>query len=134
MLGRLIVRAMLAIGLLGELMFISTTAQSLGCTSQDAPNTIASQYPNAPTGVLNGTTVIIPIPLSLARTLIPSNLNILEHAYRALMPTFESGMYPLVLQGLHDHDIQLLAYNITVPDFLVCIIPGCSRLLFGLFG
>jgi hypothetical protein len=87
------------------------------CQTRDQPNPIASLYPNNATGTLNGTVAIIPISLQLARSIIPSQYRILEHAYRALLPSFPEGMYPAVLQALHDHEVQAFGYHI--PDFSV---------------
>ncbi|KAF2657701.1 hypothetical protein K491DRAFT_315246 [Lophiostoma macrostomum CBS 122681] len=85
------------------------------CTTQDQSNPIASLYPGNATGTLNGTVAVVPIPLALARQLIPSQYGILEHAYRDLLPSFPRGMYPAVVQALHDHDVQAFGYKI--PDF-----------------
>ncbi|PSN75456.1 hypothetical protein BS50DRAFT_541496 [Corynespora cassiicola Philippines] len=85
------------------------------CTTNDEPNPIASMYPNNATGTLNGTIAVIPIPLKVARQLIPPQYGILEHAYRDLLPDFPRGMYPAVVQALHDHEVQAWGYKI--PDF-----------------
>ena len=85
----------------------------------DQPNPIATTYPNNATGVLNATLAILPIPLEVARRIIPAQYGILEASYRALMPDFPQGMYPLFLQAGHDHDIQLAALDLKVPDFSV---------------
>ncbi|KAF2472441.1 uncharacterized protein BDR25DRAFT_302628 [Lindgomyces ingoldianus] len=85
------------------------------CTSKDQPNPIASKYPGNATGTLNGTVAVIPISLELARQLIPPQYGILEHAYRALLPSFPKDMYPAVVQALHDHEVQAFGYKI--PDF-----------------
>ncbi|KAF2825466.1 hypothetical protein CC86DRAFT_43499 [Ophiobolus disseminans] len=85
------------------------------CQTHDQPNPIAALFPNNATGTLNGTVVIIPISLELARSIIPSQYRILEHAYRDLVPSFPEGMYPAVLQALHDHEVQAFGYKI--PDF-----------------
>ncbi|KAF1850240.1 uncharacterized protein K460DRAFT_270494 [Cucurbitaria berberidis CBS 394.84] len=85
------------------------------CQTQDQPNPIASLYPMNATGTLNGTIAVIPISLQLARKLIPKQYGILEHAYRDLLPSFPEGMYPAVLQALHDHEVQAFGYQI--PDF-----------------
>jgi hypothetical protein len=87
------------------------------CTTNDQPNPIAELYPGNCTGTLNGTTAVIPIPLELARQLIPAQYGILEHAYRALLPDFPKGMYPAVIQALHDHEVQAFSYKIA--DFTV---------------
>jgi len=87
------------------------------CQTYDQPNPIAALYPNNATGVLNGTVAVIPISLELARRIIPPQYRILEHAYRDLLPSFPEGMYPAVLQALHDHEVQAFGYKI--PDFSV---------------
>ncbi|KAF2439397.1 hypothetical protein P171DRAFT_457974 [Karstenula rhodostoma CBS 690.94] len=93
--------------------FETPQQMSLGvCTTVDQPNPIASIYPNNATGTLNGTVAIIPISLALARQLIPSQYGILEHAYRALLPDFPQGMYPAIVQALHDHEVQAFGYKI----------------------
>ncbi|KAB5575431.1 hypothetical protein GE09DRAFT_955372 [Coniochaeta sp. 2T2.1] len=91
--------------------------QPLTCITRDLPNPIASLFPNNATGVLNATLVVIPVPHSTARRLIPLQYGILEHAYRSLMPDFPEGMYPVLLQAAHDHDVQLKALGITIDDF-----------------
>ncbi|KAK3297425.1 uncharacterized protein B0H64DRAFT_372793 [Chaetomium fimeti] len=87
------------------------------CVTHDHDNPIAELFPNNATGVLNATLAIIPIPLETARSLIPPQYGILERAYRALLPSFPEGMYPVMVQAAHDHDIQFLAYGITLEDF-----------------
>jgi hypothetical protein len=96
------------------------------CQTQDSPNPIASLYPNNATGTLNGTVAIIPITLEQARSIIPPNYRILEHAYRALLPNFPAGMYPAVLQAVHDHDVQ--AFGFKIPDFSVRSSPYLIKL------
>jgi hypothetical protein len=91
------------------------------CPTHDQPNPIAHIYPNNATGVLNGTVSVLPIPLTLARQLIPPQYRILEHAYRALLPDFPADMYPAVLQAVHDHEVQAFGYKIA--DFSVRSIP-----------
>jgi hypothetical protein len=54
--------------------------------------------------------------------MIPSRYAILENAYRTLLPDFPADMYPVLMQAGLDHDIQLAAYNISVPDFQVSTI------------
>lgn len=97
------------------------------CSTHDQPNPIASMYPMNATGTLNGTVAVIPISLALARQLIPPQYGILEHAYRSLLPSFPEGMYPAIVQALHDHEVQAFGYKI--PDFsasllaIVLLIP-----------
>lgn len=85
------------------------------CQTHDAPNPIAHLYPTNATGTLNGTISILPIPLRLARALIPAHYRILTHAWSALLPQLPAATYPLVLQALHDHGVQ--AHGHTIPDF-----------------
>ncbi|KAL2132840.1 hypothetical protein VTI74DRAFT_3239 [Chaetomium olivicolor] len=95
----------------------SVVAQQGVCASHDHPNPLAELFPNNATGVLNATLAIIPISLEAARRLIPPQYRILERAYRALLPGFPEGMYPVMLQAAHDHDVQFRAYGITIDDF-----------------
>jgi len=99
-----------------------SAATRRNCATHDHHNTLADLFPNNATGVLNATLAIIPIPLATARRLIPAQYGILERAYRALLPNFPEGMYPVMLQAAHDHDVQLRAYGITIDDFSV---SGC---------
>lgn len=94
-------------------------APQADCVSQDSPNQHAQQYPNFAAGNLNGTTLIVPISLETARQVIPAEYGIVEKAYRELLPLFPEGMYPMMAQIVHDHDIQLAAYNASLPDFSV---------------
>ncbi|KAL2261015.1 hypothetical protein VTK26DRAFT_4810 [Humicola hyalothermophila] len=87
------------------------------CASHDHSNPLAELFPNNATGVLNATLVIIPVSLEIARRLIPPQYGILERAYRSLLPDFPEGMYPVMVQAAHDHDVQLRAYGITIQDF-----------------
>ncbi|KAK4223592.1 hypothetical protein QBC38DRAFT_372841 [Podospora fimiseda] len=95
----------------------TTTTTTSTCVSQTQPNPLAESFPNSATGVLNATLAIIPIPLDLARRLVPPQYGILENAYRSLLPNFPEGMYPVLIQAAHDHDVQFRAYGITIDDF-----------------
>ncbi|EIN06050.1 hypothetical protein PUNSTDRAFT_54339 [Punctularia strigosozonata HHB-11173 SS5] len=88
----------------------------LGCTTQSQPNPIFQQYLTTPTGTNNGTTVIIPIDLALARSIVPSQYPILTQAYQSLLPDFPQDKYPMYLHSILDHDIRELGINL-VPDF-----------------
>lgn len=85
------------------------------CETHDLPNPIAHLYPTNATGTLNGTLTLLPIPLSLARSLIPAQYRILTNAYRSLLPSLPPETYPALLQAVHDHDVQ--AYGYKIPDF-----------------
>ncbi|KAI0471549.1 hypothetical protein GGR56DRAFT_667513 [Xylariaceae sp. FL0804] len=96
------------------------------CISQDSANPVWATYPDAVTGTLNGTMLIIPIPLSLARALVPPRWGIAEAAYRALLPpSFPADAYPLLAQVVHDHDVRPPAAwgwgdddgSVRMPDF-----------------
>lgn len=94
------------------------------CTTLDQPNPIANIYPMNATGLLNVTLAIIPIPLDLARTLIPPQWPILTHVYEAFFASlgiseeiFPPDYYPLLVQAGLDHDIQMAAYQLSIPDF-----------------
>ncbi|POS78829.1 hypothetical protein DHEL01_v202788 [Diaporthe helianthi] len=97
-------------------VLLSISAQDT-CSTSSQPNPIAQQYPDLPTGTLNTTMAIVPIPLDTARGIIPQQYAILEGAYRALMPDFPAGMYPAFVTAALDHDIQLAALSIRIPDF-----------------
>lgn len=91
-----------------------------GCVTQDSANPHAEEYPDFVSGNLNGTTLIVPIPLSIARQVIPSQYGILEDAYRSLLPSsFPQDAYPMMAVGVHDHDIQFPAYGAHPSDFSV---------------
>ena len=115
------------------------TSQNI-CQTHDLPNPLAALFPSNATGVLNATLAIIPIPLSLARHLVPAGVSILEPAYRLLIPDFPEGMYPVLLQAAHDHDGQLKEYGIVLEDFSVCFlsffvffVPLCPNFFFFFF-
>lgn len=93
---------------------VATPEMSL-CQTHDLPNPIAHLYPGNATGTLNGTISVLPIPLSLARSLIPPQYTILTTAYLSLLPSFPADMYPALLQAVHDHEVQAFGYKI--PDF-----------------
>ena len=96
---------------------IKTASAQATCVSADQPNPLITVYPNNVTGTLNTTMLVVPIPLTTARNLIPNHYNILEKAYRELLPDFPHGMYPAFFQGGHDHDIHVQGFSI--PDFNV---------------
>lgn len=92
-----------------------TAPETPVCQTYDASNPIAHLFPGNATGTLNGTINLLPIPLTLARSLIPSQYNILTEAYRSLLPSFPADMYPAILQAVHDHEVQAFGY--LIPDF-----------------
>ena len=63
--------------------------------SQSSPNPIAAAYPQNVTGTLNGTVIVVPIPFSVARSVIPAQYNIITQAYKNLLPGFPEDSYPV---------------------------------------
>lgn len=102
----------------------AAVAASLTCTTESQPNPIAGQYPNDVTGTINGTTALIPIPYSVARSMIPSQYGILTKAYQSLIPNLPPNTFPAFLEAVLDHDVQMSGLGI--PDFQVC--PSTSVL------
>ncbi|KAB8346057.1 hypothetical protein FH972_023109 [Carpinus fangiana] len=88
----------------------------LSCQSQSQPNPIAKDYPDQATGTVNGTLAILPIPYSLARSIIPSKYGILRAQYEAVLPNLPKDTYPALLQTIHDHDVQSFSI-VHIPDF-----------------
>lgn len=99
------------------LLRISAVASQAVCVTESQANPIKDLYPNKVTGLLNATLAIAAIPLKTARCLVP--YNILESAYRSLLPDFPKGMYPVLVQAAYDHDINVEGFD--VPDFSVCL-------------
>lgn len=95
------------------------------CHSHTQPNPIASVHPNDATGVINGTTAIVPIPYDIARQIVPAQYAILKSAYHEIFPDLPSNIYPAVLEAVQDHDVQQL--GIGIPDFTVSISVDSSH-------
>ncbi|KAJ1329760.1 hypothetical protein MN608_06496 [Microdochium nivale] len=87
------------------------------CVTDSSKNPISQLWPNDISGNLNGTTMIVPIPLAEARRAIPQEYGILENAWREWLPDFPAGMYPMMAVAVHDHDLRFPAFNVTTPDF-----------------
>ncbi|TLD20596.1 hypothetical protein PspLS_08750 [Pyricularia sp. CBS 133598] len=87
------------------------------CVSVDSANPIGNIYPMNATGVLNATLAILPITMEAARRIIPAKYAILERPLRAALPDFPEGMYPVLLQAAHDHDVGLHGLGFKLPDF-----------------
>lgn len=119
---RLTAVGVLLSALLSAASFIPVARRQEGgdCISESSPNPHALEYPSFVSGNLNGTTLVVPIPLPTARRVIPAEYGILEHAYRAMLPpSFPADAYPMMAVGVHDHDIQFPLYDIRTPDFSV---------------
>ncbi|KAH8676804.1 hypothetical protein BGZ60DRAFT_403461 [Tricladium varicosporioides] len=87
--------------------FLAALLSITGVTSQSSPNPIRFVYPNNVTGTLNATVALVPIPFSLARSIIPAKYGILTKAYESLLPGFPKDKYPLLVKGNLDHDVGL---------------------------
>ncbi|KAI6084762.1 hypothetical protein F4821DRAFT_261659 [Hypoxylon rubiginosum] len=96
---------------------VARLSASADCQSLDTPNQHSQSYPDLITGNLNGTTLIVPISLEIAQEVIPDEYEIAEQAYRELLPSFPDGMYPMVAQIVHDHDIRVYSLNTSLADF-----------------
>ncbi|KKY21103.1 hypothetical protein UCDDS831_g04375 [Diplodia seriata] len=103
-----------AIFALATLCFGAASA-SLTCKSESQPNPIPKAGGTNPTGTINGTIAILPIPLEEARRIIGDNYTIQTGAYHSQLPTFPGNMYPALLQAVVDHDVQ--ANGVSIPDF-----------------
>ena len=87
------------------------------CQTRSQPNPIAQTYPDQTTGTVNGSVIVLPIPLSIARAAIPSQYPILTKQYQQWLPGLGEDMYPAMLNTLFDHDIQMASLGVHVPDF-----------------
>ncbi|WPH03011.1 Hypothetical protein R9X50_00588500 [Acrodontium crateriforme] len=107
---------------------VALSNATLLCKTQSQPNPIAADYPNDPTGTVNGTIAILPIPYSIARSIIPSEYPILTRAISSILPHLPADEYPAFLQLDIDHDVQ--ASGISIPDFLQAkiLFPFVDRL------
>ena len=101
--------------ILGLAVLAQPSLAALFCTPESQPNPISAGYPNTPTGTINGTVAILPIPYSLARQAIPSQYAILQDAYLSVFPDFTKDMYPAMLQSELDHDVK--SGSLSIPDF-----------------
>jgi hypothetical protein len=88
------------------------------CIPHSLPNPIASQFPANVTGTINSTLAILPIPMTLARSIVPEQYQILSNAWRDLLPSLPKDMYPALLYTVRDHDVGLGDYKL--DDFSVC--------------
>jgi hypothetical protein len=111
-------RTVLSLAVTALQFSLSTAKTPSECFSYSQPNPIASQYPGNITGTVNATLVLLPIPFSLARSIIPAKYAILKDAYRSLLPNFPEDQYPAMLQMIRDHDIRYQGIN-ALQDFSV---------------
>lgn len=99
----------------------SSSSSPAVCTVEGKPNPISSNHPADISGNLNGTAMIVPIPLSQARAAVPAEYGLLESQWRRWLPDFPQGMYPMLAVGVYDHDLRFPAYNMSPPDFSVSL-------------
>ncbi|KAL1643952.1 hypothetical protein SLS58_004627 [Diplodia intermedia] len=103
-----------AVSVLATLCFGAASA-SLTCRSESQPNPIPITGGENPTGTINGTLAILPIPLAEARRIIDEKYIIETAAYGSLLPYFPIDMYPALIQAVVDHDVR--AKGLSIPDF-----------------
>ncbi|KAF8863394.1 hypothetical protein BDZ45DRAFT_722507 [Acephala macrosclerotiorum] len=89
----------------------------LSSRSESSPNPINSLYPNNITGAINSTLSVVPIPYTLARSIIPAQYGILTKAYQSLLKGFPADSYPLVIRGAIDRGVGVYAFNFSLDDF-----------------
>ncbi len=82
--------------------------------SQPLPSAFALRYRNQPTtGTVNGTIAILPISLTAARKIIPSQYPILTAQYKAwLGDAIADDQYPALLQMEQNHDLYKLGKQV----------------------
>ncbi|KAG9242525.1 hypothetical protein BJ878DRAFT_577337 [Calycina marina] len=96
--------------LLTTLLALTSLAAASVISRQDPGNTTSTESLTDPIGEINPFS-IIPIPLSLARSIIPAKYKILTSGIKALAPWLSDGAYPVVLRTTVDHDIRLAAFK-----------------------
>jgi len=69
--------------------------QTKTTSTESLPNPIAQTYPDNVTGTINSTIAVIPIPYSLARSIIPAKYGILRSAYEGLLENLPADTYPV---------------------------------------
>ncbi|UNI22357.1 hypothetical protein JDV02_008253 [Purpureocillium takamizusanense] len=86
--------------------------------SQMKPHGDLEQYRKYVTGNLNGTTLIVPIPLTRAREILPKEYEFLDGAaWQSMLPDFPSDKYPLMVTAVYDHDVGSKGYGVSTSDF-----------------
>ncbi|KAH8919488.1 hypothetical protein BT69DRAFT_1337254 [Atractiella rhizophila] len=102
------------------LSFLSSVSATLPLTclltSESQPNPLSSKFPFEPTGTKNKTLALLPIPFSLAETIL-SPYSIITHAYLPFLPAdWDTSMYPALMHAAVDHDVGAIGLPI-VADF-----------------
>jgi hypothetical protein len=69
---------------------------------------------------------VIPVPQSVARAVSQSQCTILQSAEASLLPDLPEDYYPLIVQAVHDADIEIEAYAVILDDFSVSLACPCE--------
>lgn len=103
-----------------------------GCVSQTAANPIWKDHFTGVTGVINETISVLPIPYTLARSIIPAKYDILP-TYKDLLPpaVWPEDKYPLVLETRIDHDVRSLGINAADFSSVRLLFPFVDRVADG---
>lgn len=64
-------------------------------TNNSQPSPIARTFPNLTTGTINSSTVVLPIPFKIARSIVPSKYAILKKSIKTVVPFFPQDSYPV---------------------------------------
>ena len=89
-------------------LLTTATLAQIGGTCPDTITSAANPLANRKnyiTGTTNGTTIVLPIALSAARSIIPADYKILKDQYKAWLPSLGANQYPMILQMDLFHDI-----------------------------
>lgn len=86
---------------------LATRRAGAKCVPQTSANPIWKDHFTGVTGVINGTIAVLPIPYTLARSIVPQQYGILT-GYKALLEPagWPEDTYPLVLETRIDHDVR----------------------------
>ena len=71
---------------------------------QSLPNPLTTRK-NFITGTINGSVIVLPIPYTTARSLVPAQYPILRKQIRAWLPSLPANQYPLIMNIDLFHDI-----------------------------
>lgn len=95
--------ARLFVGLLASAF--SVLAQP-GCQTETNYNPIAGEYPEAITGVTNGTFALVFIPRDTADSLLPEGFEFLDGLYEQGVQMWQEDAFPVLIRAVHIHDIR----------------------------
>lgn len=77
-----------------------------GCQTQTEYNPIAEEYPNAITGVMNGTFSLTFIPRETADSLLPKGYKFLDDLYQGGVEMSPEDLFPVLVKAVYIHDIR----------------------------